>query len=111
MTWRMLVATAVIGAAKLIIANELTPGMSRDMTAMGHFRELADESAGVLIITHEAKAAHILPDAAKVPQSVLNEYPCGNSGEGRYVVPLRFEGRNLSFGYDPGEKRGLSLNI
>ncbi|MDR1301681.1 MAG: hypothetical protein LBK43_04325 [Treponema sp.] len=79
------------------------------MTATGHFRELADEGAEVLLVTHEVKSAHILPDAAKAPHFVLNEYPCRNSGEGRYVVPMRFEGRNLSLGYDPGGKRGLIL--
>lgn len=59
MARRVLVSTAVIGDAQLIIADEPTPGLSKDMaeTAMGHFRELADQGCAVLLITHDIDLA------------------------------------------------------
>jgi peptide/nickel transport system ATP-binding protein len=59
MARRVLVATAVVGGAKVIIADEPTPGLSADLaqTAMGHFRELADDGVAVLLITHDLDLA------------------------------------------------------
>jgi oligopeptide/dipeptide ABC transporter, ATP-binding protein, C-terminal domain len=59
MARRVLVSTAVIGGAKVIIADEPTPGLSPELaeTAMGHFRELADAGAAVLLITHDLDLA------------------------------------------------------
>ena len=59
MARRVLVSTAVIGDAKLIIADEPTPGLSKELaeTAMGHFRELADAGAAVMLITHDIDLA------------------------------------------------------
>ncbi|KPU45909.1 oligopeptide transport ATP-binding protein OppD [Oxobacter pfennigii] len=59
MARRVLVSTAVIGNAKLIIADEPTPGLSKEMAkmAMSHFRELADEGCAVLLITHDIDLA------------------------------------------------------
>ena len=59
MARRVLVSTAVIGDARLIIADEPTPGLSKELaeTAMGHFRALADEGRGVLLITHDIDLA------------------------------------------------------
>ena len=56
---RVLCATAVIGGAKLIIADEPTPGMSKKLAdrAMKHFRDLADEGAAVMLITHDLDLA------------------------------------------------------
>ena len=52
---RVLCATAVVGDAKLIIADEPTPGMSRELAtrAMKHFRDLASAGAAVMLITHD----------------------------------------------------------
>jgi peptide/nickel transport system ATP-binding protein len=59
MARRVLLSTAVMEGAKLIIADEPTPGLSVDLArrAMGHFRELADAGAGVLLITHDIDLA------------------------------------------------------
>jgi peptide/nickel transport system ATP-binding protein len=56
---RVLCATAVVGNAKLIIADEPTPGMSKDLAgrAMKHFRDLADAGAAVVLITHDIDLA------------------------------------------------------
>ena len=56
---RVLCATAVVSGAKLIIADEPTPGMSAELAkrAMKHFRDLADEGAAVMLITHDLDLA------------------------------------------------------
>ncbi|MDR2558535.1 MAG: ABC transporter ATP-binding protein [Oscillospiraceae bacterium] len=59
MTRRVLCATAVVSGAKLIIADEPTPGMSKELAdrAMKHFRDLADAGAAVMLITHDLDLA------------------------------------------------------
>jgi peptide/nickel transport system ATP-binding protein len=68
MTRRVLIAAAVMGEARLIIADEPTPGMGLDMAkrVMAHFRELADEGAGVLLITHDIDLAFTCADRIAV---------------------------------------------
>ncbi|SHM39086.1 peptide/nickel transport system ATP-binding protein [Anaerosporobacter mobilis DSM 15930] len=59
MARRVLVATAVIGDAELIIADEPTPGMQTDqaLEALAIFRKLADEGKGIILITHDIDLA------------------------------------------------------
>jgi peptide/nickel transport system ATP-binding protein len=68
MTRRILISTAVMGDAKLIIADEPTPGMSLDTAkrVMEHFRELADTGAGILLITHDIDLALVCADRIAV---------------------------------------------
>jgi peptide/nickel transport system ATP-binding protein len=56
---RVLCATAVVRNADLVIADEPTPGMSKELAdrAMKHFRDLADEGAAVMLITHDIDLA------------------------------------------------------
>ena len=56
---RVLCATAVVSGAKLLIADEPTPGMSKELArrAMKHFRDLAVEGAAVMLITHDIDLA------------------------------------------------------
>jgi len=65
---RVLCATAVVGGARLIIADEPTPGMSKDLAdrAMKHFRDLADEGAAVMLITHDIDLALAYADRISV---------------------------------------------
>ena len=55
MNRRVLVSTAMMGNPRLVIADEPTPGLHMDMVrrVMSHFREMADNGAGVLLITHD----------------------------------------------------------
>ncbi len=55
MNRRVLVSTAMMGNPRLVIADEPTPGLHMKMVrrVMSHFRELADQGAGVLLITHD----------------------------------------------------------
>lgn len=59
MARRVLISTAAMEDAKLIIADEPTPGLDKE-TAMGvmdHFRQMAERGAGVLLITHDLELA------------------------------------------------------
>ena len=68
MARRVLISTAVIEAAKLIIADEPTPGLGADMAmeTLSHFRELADDGCGVLLITHDIDLAFGIADRIAV---------------------------------------------
>jgi peptide/nickel transport system ATP-binding protein len=59
MARRVLVASAVVGDPQLIVADEPTPGMSKELAdkAMKHFRDLADAGVAVLLITHDIDLA------------------------------------------------------
>lgn len=68
MARRVLVSTAVMGDARLIIADEPTPGLNPEMAeeTMRHFRELADQGCGVMLITHDIDLAFAYADRIAV---------------------------------------------
>ena len=68
MTRRVLISTAVMERPRLVIADEPTPGLHMEAArrVMGHFRELADEGAGVLLITHDLELARETADKITV---------------------------------------------
>lgn len=68
MARRVLVSTALMTDAKLIIADEPTPGMSLDqaLEALTMFRELADEGKAVILITHDIDLAFEFADRVAV---------------------------------------------
>lgn len=59
MARRVLIASAVAERPSLIIADEPTPGLDARAAGriLGHFRELAEEGAAVLLITHDLELA------------------------------------------------------
>ena len=59
MARRVLIATAAVEHPKLLIADEPTPGLDARAAGriLGHFRELAEDGAGVLLITHDLELA------------------------------------------------------
>lgn len=59
MTRRILISTAVMENAELVIADEPTPGLHLEAAkrVLSHFREIADAGAGVLLITHDLSLA------------------------------------------------------
>ncbi len=68
MARRVLTATATVGMADLIIADEPTNGLD-PITAresLGHLRELADTGKAVLLITHDIEAALQVADMVTV---------------------------------------------
>ena len=68
MARRVLVSTALIADAQLIIADEPTPGMSLEQAieALQMFRELADEGKAVILITHDIDLAFEFADQVAV---------------------------------------------
>lgn len=59
MARRVLISTAVMEQPGLVIADEPTPGLHAEAAkrVLSHFREIADEGAGVLLITHDLELA------------------------------------------------------
>lgn len=68
MARRVLVSTALITDARLIIADEPTPGMSLNQAieALQMFREMADEGKAVILITHDIDLAFSFADKVAV---------------------------------------------
>ena len=88
MARRVLIACAVMEQPRLIVADEPTPGL--DIRAAGrvldHFRELAEEGAGVLFITHDLGLARTVAHKVVVFREgqTVDEVParCFQTGEG-----------------------------
>lgn len=59
MARRVLIASALMEDARLIVADEPTPGLSRELAeeTFQSFREMADAGCGVLLITHDIDLA------------------------------------------------------
>lgn len=68
MARRVLFSTAIITDAKLVIADEPTPGMHIDQAveALAILRELADAGKGVILITHDIDLAFRFADKIAV---------------------------------------------
>ncbi|MEG1781378.1 MAG: ABC transporter ATP-binding protein [Clostridium sp.] len=59
MARRVLIAAALMENPKLVIADEPTPGLDLHTArrVMGHFKEMTETGAGVLLITHDLELA------------------------------------------------------
>lgn len=70
MARRVLIACAVMEQPRLIVADEPTPGLDAKTARriLGHLRELAQEGAGVLLITHDLELALSVSDKLAVFQ-------------------------------------------
>ncbi len=68
MARRVLVSTAVLSGAEVILADEPTPGLDLEMAveALNVFRELADEGKAVVLITHDIDLAFHVADRIAV---------------------------------------------
>jgi len=68
MARRVLTSTAVVSGARLIVADEPTPGLDRELAevAMGDFRALASQGCSVLLITHDIDLALSCADRVAV---------------------------------------------
>ncbi|MCC5912395.1 MAG: ABC transporter ATP-binding protein [Clostridiaceae bacterium] len=68
MARRVLVSTAVVSGAQLIIADEPTPGLDTASVkeALKCFRELADHGAAVMLISHDIETALKIADRIAV---------------------------------------------
>lgn len=68
MVRRVLLTMARMEQPKLVVADEPTPGLHKEMAAMalGHLKEMAHEGAGVLLITHDLEQALVVADRVVV---------------------------------------------
>ncbi|MCM1123365.1 MAG: ABC transporter ATP-binding protein [Eubacterium sp.] len=68
MARRVLVSTALIADAQVVIADEPTPGMglAQALEALRMFREMADEGKSVILITHDIDLAFEFADRVAV---------------------------------------------
>ena len=82
MARRVLIATAAVEHPKLLIADEPTPGLDARAAwrILGHFRELAEDGAGVLLITHDLELALTIADKVAVfyAGETIEEAPAGD---------------------------------
>lgn len=86
MARRVLVATALLSDAQLIVADEPTPGMSpaQAKEALQMFRELADAGKAVLLITHDIDLAVEVADRVAVfyAGTTVETAPAADFGRG-----------------------------
>ena len=68
MARRTLLATAMVSGAKVIIADEPTPGLDQAVIkeALNNLRELADNGCAVMLITHDIESALTIADKIAV---------------------------------------------
>lgn len=68
MARRVMIATAVLEAPRLVVADEPTPGLhpAAARRVLKHFKELAQGGAAVLLITHDLEAALEVADRVVV---------------------------------------------
>ncbi|MEL7352727.1 MAG: ABC transporter ATP-binding protein [Cyanobacteria bacterium P01_A01_bin.116] len=68
MARRVLVSTAVVSQAELVIADEPTPGLHPEVVAetLNHLKELAQAGCGVILITHDIAAALQVADRVAI---------------------------------------------
>ncbi len=68
MARRVLISTAITSGAKLIIADEPTPGMHESVVeeTLKAFKSMAENGAGILMITHDIDLAFTIADRVAV---------------------------------------------
>lgn len=85
MARRVLISSALMETPRLVIADEPTPGLHADVAVrvLGHFRQMADEGAGVLVITHDLESALkvvdrvvVFKDGATVDEIYAFDFKC-----------------------------------
>ncbi|MFP7298492.1 ABC transporter ATP-binding protein [Neobacillus niacini] len=105
MARRVLVSMAVVSEARLIIADEPTPGLDSEVIKEAEisFRELADNGSGVMIITHD------IDFALKVADKIAVFY-AGTTVETAPVSDFSGKGENLRHPYTKALWRALPQN-
>ena len=70
---RMSIARALINSPEIIIADEPTADLDNDTTSLvlGLFRQLADNGASVLIVTHESDVLSYADRVCKMDKGIL----------------------------------------
>lgn len=94
MTRRVLVSTAVMSSAKLIIADEPTPGLDEKTLneTLNYFKGMANRGCAVILITHDIDAALKISDKIAV-------FYAGTVLEVANVEDFKNDGENLRHPY------------
>ena len=105
MARRVLVSTATISNARLVIADEPTPGLHPAVIkeTLGHLRELANEKRAVMLITHDIEAALTIADRIAV-------FYAGTTVEIAPVADFTGDGERLRHPYSKALWRALAKN-
>lgn len=105
MARRVLLSTAFLTDAKVIIADEPTPGLDPLVMkeALSHFREFADKGAAVMLITHDIEAALRIADKIAV-------FYAGTTVEIADVADFTGKGDNLRHPYTKALWQALPQN-
>lgn len=105
MARRVLVATASVGDATLLIADEPTPGLHPTAVTetLNHLRQLADEGKGVILITHDLEAALRVADRVAV-------FYAGTTVEVAPIADFAEDGATLRHPYSQALWRALPQN-
>lgn len=94
MARRVLVSTAVMSSAKLIIADEPTPGLDEKTLneTLSYFKDMANKGCAVMLITHDIEAALKISDKIAV-------FYAGTVLEVANVKDFKNDGENLRHPY------------
>ncbi len=105
MARRALLSTAIVRDAKLIIADEPTPGLDPVVIkeALQSFRDLADEGRTIMLITHDIEAALQIADRVAV-------FYAGTTLEVASVEDFTGDGARLRHPYSRALWRALPQN-
>ena len=105
MARRVLVSTALLTDARLIIADEPTPGMSlkQSLESLKMFREMADEGKAVVLITHDLDLAVEFADKIAV-------FYAGTTVETAPACDFKNDGEVLRHPYTKSLWRALPQN-
>lgn len=105
MARRVLVSGAMVSDARLIIADEPTPGLHPEIVeeALVHLRQLADERRAVMLITHDVGAALNVADYIAV-------FYAGTTLETAPVKDFAGEGEALRHPYSKALWKALPQN-
>lgn len=105
MARRVLIASAVLGHPKLIIADEPTPGLSLDLAkqALADFRKLADEGCAIMLITHDIDLAFEVADKVAI-------FYAGTTLEIADAKEFQNGGKNVRHPYSKALCRALPQN-
>lgn len=105
MARRILVAGALVGNARLVIADEPTPGLHPVVVkeTLEHLKELSDEGRAIMLITHDIKAALEYADRIAV-------FYAGTTLETADVIDFSGDGSNLRHPYSIALWKALPQN-
>lgn len=105
MARRILFSTAIVSGAKVIIADEPTPGLDPIVIkeALANFRELADKGCAVMLITHDIESALTIADKIAV-------FYAGTTVEVAPVADFSGDGEALRHPYSKALWRALPQN-